>query len=293
MAQKSPLPPTSLQVNNARYCFLTTSLAKKGELRLLMAGREACREEYRVAREGYPSLAIELVVAGTGTLELEGKRRELFPGAIFSYGPGMPHTIRTNPGKSLTKYFVNFTGREAETLMHETGMNPGKIAMIPNLKPMVTVFDLLLERGGRSSKSNAYLCAEFLRVILRMSGESVPLRSGKHRRDDCYAKATALIDSEYVSLKSIGSLARRVEVTPEHLSRTFRKMGMEKPSHRLISKKMTHAAGLLISGGWKVKQIAYELGYATQFHFSAVFKRHFGYSPRSLQHRMLKGAKRR
>jgi AraC-like DNA-binding protein len=292
MARKPPLPPTSLQVSNASYCFLGTSSAKNGELRLLMAGREVCSEEYQVVREGYPSLALELVTAGAGSLELKGRRRDLLPGTIFSYGPGMPHAIRTNPGKRVTKYFVNFTGREAETLMSAAGMMPGRVAMIPNLKPMVTVFDLILERGGRSSQSNAELCAELLRVILRMSLESVPLRSGKPRRDDCYARATALIDAEYVTLKSIASIARRIGVTPEHLSRTFREMGAEKPSHRLISKKMTHAAGLLLSGGWKVKQIAYELGYATQFHFSAVFKRQFGYSPRSLQQRMLKGAKR-
>jgi len=292
MARKPALPPTSLQVSHARYCFLGTSPSKKGELRLLMAGREVCREEYQVSREGYPSLAIELVVAGTGSLELDGKSLELLPGAIFTYGPGIPHALRTNPGKSLTKYFINFTGSEAETLLREAGIAPGRVAGILNLKPMVTVFDLLLERGGLSSKSNADLCAELLRVILRMSRESVPLRSRKPRRDDCYARAVALIDSEYVSLKSIGNLARRVGVTPEHLSRAFREVGAEKPSHRLISKKMTHAAGLLISGGWKVKQIAYELGYATQFHFSAVFKRQFGYSPRSLQQRMLKGAKR-
>ena len=293
MARMSLLPPTSLQVSNASYCFLGTSPANKDELRMLMAGREVCREEYQIIREGYPSLALELVVAGAGSLELKGKRCDLLSGAMFSYGPGMPHAIRTNPGKRVTKYFINFTGREGEALLNAAGMKPGSVAMIPDLKPMVTVFDLILERGGKSSQSNAKLCADLLRVILRLSRESVPLRSGKPRRDDCYARTVALIDAEYVTLKSIGTIARRIGVTPEHLSRTFREMGAEKPSRRLISKKMTHAAGLLLSGGWKVKQIAYELGYATQFHFSSVFKRHFGCSPRSLQQHMLQGKGRR
>ena len=66
-------------------------------------------------------------------------------------------------------------------------------------------------------------------------------------------------------------------------------MGEVPPSKRLSLKKLTQAAGLLLSGEWKVKEVAYRLGYATPFHFSSVFRRHFGYSPRALQ-RQMRGA---
>jgi AraC-like DNA-binding protein len=45
---------------------------------------------------------------------------------------------------------------------------------------------------------------------------------------------------------------------------------------------MNHAANLLLTGA-KVKLVACELGYANPFHFSAVFRRYFGYPPRELQ----------
>jgi len=63
----------------------------------------------------------------------------------------------------------------------------------------------------------------------------------------------------------------------------FRAGGLQPPSLLLASKRMSHAAGLLLSSDVKVKQIAYELGFSTPFHFSAAFKRHYGCSPKALR----------
>ena len=286
MKRTASLPPLSKQVSDSRYCFLSTSTARTGGLRLLVAGREVCREEYQVVREGYPSLALELVVAGSGTLEVGGKKCVLLPGVFFCYGPGVSHSIRAEPGTRLVKYFVDFVGEEGVRLLKLSGMTPGKVAEIRNVEPLVAVFELLLNRGGRVTKSNADLCADLLRVILRMSAETAPVRARPLLRDDCCRRAIAIIDREYEEIRKIGEVAERLGVSAEHLSRSFRQMGEPPPSRRLSLKKLTQAAGLLLSGEWKVKEIAYRLGYATPFHFSSVFRRHFGYSPRALQRRM-------
>ncbi len=291
MARSAPLPPLSAQVSDSRYCFLSTSTAPTKGMRLLMAGREFCREEYQVVRQGYPSFALELVVAGSGTLELGGKKLALLPGTIFSYGPGVPHAIRSQPGERLVKYFVDFVGLEAEKLMESAKVKAGKVAMIRDAEPLVAVFDLLINRGGRISKNNTDLCTDYLKAILRMSSETLPLRSRKIQKDNCYNRAVTLIDREYASIRTLEELAGRLGVSPAHLSRSFRAVGEPPPSQRLSRKKMTHAAGLLLSGEWKVKQVAYHLGYATPFHFSSVFKRHFGYSPRALQKQMRGGTR--
>lgn len=283
MGRSLKLPPLSSQVSESRYCFLSTSIAWTKGLRLLMAGRETCREEYLLKRSGYPSMALELVVAGSGAIEIGDVKRPLLPGMIFTYGPDTPHSIRAGTGEKLIKYFVDFVGTEGADLLRSAGMNPGKMAVLRNPEPMIGVFELLLNRGGNLSKINTELCTDYLRAILRMSSEKVPVRSKGLMRNDCYNNASALIDADYAIIKTIEEVARRVGVTPEHLSRVFREMGEDPPSKRLTLKKLTHAAGLLLSGGWKVKEVAYKLGYATPFHFSSVFKRHFGYSPRSLR----------
>lgn len=283
MGKKPKLPPLSVQVSEARYCFLSDSATPSESLRLLMAGREVCNEEYLIDRSGYPSLAIELVVAGHGTVELDGKHHDLQPGMVFTYGPCIRHVIKA--GGSLIKYFADFTGKEGEALLRDSGISPGSVAMVRNPEPLTALFELLLDRGGSDSPINPELCADYLRPILRSCLEKVPSARRDGAVDDCYRRARALIDAEYAVIRSVAGLAGKTGVTPEHLSRVFRKIGEPSPSLLLNSKKMTHAAGLLVSGGWKVKQVAYELGYATPFHFSAAFKRHFGCSPRALRSR--------
>jgi len=112
---KTSLPPLSSQVAGARYCFLSRSKGRHGGLRVILAGREECRADYQIFRESYPTNALELVVSGTGVLQLGRQSQRLLPGMVFSYGPGISHGIRAK-GPGLIKYFVDFTGDEGDDL---------------------------------------------------------------------------------------------------------------------------------------------------------------------------------
>ena len=285
MSKKAFLPPTSSQVSESRYCFLSDSTRSGKRLRLLMAGREVCSDDYVMRRNGYPTLALEIVEEGEGTLRLRGKTIPLRPGMLFTYGPGITHTIKAKPGSRLVKSFVDFSGDEGKKLLGAAGLLPGKVGMARDPDSMLRLIELMLTRSGSVTESSAALCADYLHALLRLSAETVPLRVRSRNPADCYRRAVAMIESDYSSIRSVSDLARRLEVTPEHLTRTFQAMGDESPLKRITVRKLKLASDLLISGGSKVKAVASELGYANPFHFSAVFKRHFGYSPRTLQRR--------
>lgn len=279
---KASLPPLSAQVAVARYCFLARAKARQDGLRVILAGREECRPDYRIFRESYPTHAIELVVSGTGVLQLGRKTQRLVPGMVFSYGPGIPHGIRAE-GPGLIKYFVDFTGGEGDDLLGRAMLKPGRSLLVRHPDQMASLVDLILDRAGEKYRVNEGLCADYLRAILRLCTETLGKKRGVRGRDDCLRPALALINAEYLRLRSVAELSSRLGVTPEHLTRTFRAGGLHPPSLLLASKRMSHAAGLLLTGEAKVKQIAYELGFTTPFHFSAAFKRHYGCSPRALR----------
>ena len=281
---KTSLPPLSSQVAGARYCFLDRAKGRQSDLQVVLAGREECRPDYRIFRESYPTHALEVVVAGTGVLQLGGKTQRLVPGMVFSYGPGIPHGISAE-GPGLVKYFVDFTGRESDELLATAFLKPGRSILARHPDQIAALVDLILDRAGEKSRLNEGLCADYLRAILRLCTETLGKKRGVRGRDDCLRPALALINAEYLRIRSVSELSSRIGVTPEHLTRTFRRGGLQPPSIQLASKRMSHAAGLLLSGDAKVKQIAYELGFATPFHFSAAFKRHYGCSPRTLRDR--------
>jgi hypothetical protein len=255
-----------------------------------MAGREVCSEDYVMRRAGYPTLALEIVAEGSGTLRLHGKTMPLRPGMLFAYGPGITHTIKATEGSRLVKSFVDFTGEEGLRLMKASGLLPGKMAMARDPESMLRLIDLMLLRSGSVTDGSRVLCADYLRALLRLCAETVPLNRRSKNPSDCYRRAIVMIDADYAGIRSVSDLARRLAVTPEHLTRTFKSMGDEAPLKRITLRKLQHASDLLIAGGSKVKIVAAELGYANPFHFSAVFRRHFGYSPRALQRRVRGGA---
>ena len=247
-----------------------------------MAGREVCGEGYLMQRDEYPSMALEFVLSGEGTLKLKGRSYHLLPGMIFTYGPGIPHEIRTLKTKHLVKCFVDFSGSEAIRLLRHARMMPGNLAIVRDERSLGMLFDLILEKQGPATHAAKNLCADYLRALLRLCAEQAPLR--RHSKSSgIYRRAATMIDEEFLSITGVADVAERLGVSPEHLCRTFREMDEDPPSKRISIRKMNRAAELLISGGWKVKEVSYHLGYATPFHFSTVFKRHFGVSPRSMQ----------
>lgn len=250
-----------------------------------MAGREVCCDDYVMRRNGYPTLALEIVAEGEVTLRMKDKTIQLRPGMLFTYGPGIKHSIKAVRGSRLVKLFVDFKGIEGLQLLKAAGMLPGKIGMARDPDSMLRLIDLMLVRSGAVTKATEAVCTDYLRALLRHCAETVPLRVRSGNPADCYRRAIAMIEADYSAIRSVSDLARRLEVTPEHLTRTFQSMGDESPLKRITMRKLKHASDLLIAGGSKVKTIASELGYANPFHFSAVFKRHFGYSPRTLQRR--------
>lgn len=254
-------------------------------MRFLMAGREVCLEDYAVRRPGYPSLALEIVEEGEGILRLGRKTIPLRPGMIFTYGPEIPHSIWAVPGSKLVKCFVDFTGAEGAGLLSEAGLAPGRIALARDASSMLRLMELMLRRGDSVTAPSHALCGDYLRALLRLAGEHRPVKSASGKSSDCHTRALALIERDHQQIRSVAELARRLGVTPEHLARSFKAMADETPLRRLAARRMHHAANLLVSGGSQVKRVAADLGYANPFHFSAVFKRHFGFSPKSLRKR--------
>ena len=83
--------------------------------------------------------------------------------------------------------------------------------------------------------------------------------------------------------------ARALAVTPTHLSRVLR-AATGQPASRLIEARlMREARRQLAYTSLQVSSIAYTLGFADPAHFSRVFSRVEGLSPRAFRERLLSG----
>lgn len=78
-------------------------------------------------------------------------------------------------------------------------------------------------------------------------------------------------------------LAERAELSIPHLSAEFRRYYGNSPIGYLIGLRLQQARRLLLTGNLPVGEIARCVGYDDIFHFSRLFKKHFGCSPRAMR----------
>jgi AraC family transcriptional activator of pobA len=93
----------------------------------------------------------------------------------------------------------------------------------------------------------------------------------------------ALVEAHHLEHWSVADYAQALAVTPTHLSRITRQASGQ-PASRLIDERlMREARRQLVYTNLQVATIAYALGFADPGHFSRVFSRATGLSPRAFR----------
>ena len=80
---------------------------------------------------------------------------------------------------------------------------------------------------------------------------------------------------------SLEALAQQTGFSPYHFARLFRQMTGESPHHFVLRQRIERARRLLQASKMPLASIAVESGFANQSHFTQVFKRQLGLTPRA------------
>jgi len=247
---------------------------------VICGGREQSVPGYRIDRANFPYFCIEWVATGRGKLVLAGKVHELKPGALFTYGPGIPHEIETDSTDRLVKYFVDFNGPAALALLKKAGLSVPIFRHTPPGSGMLEIFDRLIEAGASSTPSSARLCRLLLECLTLVAAESNTAEFSRYgRAHQTYLRCRGHIEDHFRRLNRTDDVARNCHIAPAYLARVFRRFSGESPHRFLVRLKMKAAALYLVRRGALVKEAADEFGYADPYHFSKTFKKIHGLSP--------------
>lgn len=284
-----PLPSfISRQVHDGRYWFLRLRSGPSDETTAVCGGYEAVTPDYDLSRPGFTFQTVELVVGGSGTIELGGRVYPLAAGTGCGYGPAIPHRIRTDPERPLRKYFLCFSGLAAETLLAASPVGREPV-WVTDITQMADLFDLLHENGstGRDHRLAAPITSRLVEIILMkfaQDGHPVGIQPSRGAVET-FRAIRRYLRSEFLSAGSVEEVARRFDITSAYLARLFRRFERTTPHSFLTRLRMAHAASLLLGGSCQVKDVADRLGYSDPFHFSRAFKAEFGVSPREFMSR--------
>lgn len=270
----------STQVLKAqRFYFDVHSRTHQG-VTVVCGGREHCEPDFRIDRDDFPFYSIEYVARGRGELRLKGKTYPLVAGTVFSYGPDIPHVITTDPHDRMVKYFVDFTGPRALPLLLEHAPHPGQVVHASSPTQVLRIFDDLILNGQTVSRYSDLLCATILQyLVLKVAETAVSDDVTRNAAFATYQTCKEYIRENCRSLQSLPEIAEACNIDEAYLCRLFKRFGDLSPYKFLNRLKLNIAAGRLQSPDTTIKQIAYELGFSSPFHFSRAFKKAYGLSP--------------
>jgi AraC-like DNA-binding protein len=270
----------SMHVSEARRFYLDLNPPKDRPLVVVSGGCEHCTRDYAIHRATFPFPSIEFVARGRGWVKLQNRKHTLQPGRLFSYGPGVRQDITSDATDPMVKYFVDFSGTEANRLLRSCQLPPGSVAQVFPPNEVQGMFDELINCGVRGTRNSGELCMKLLECLaMKIEGARGPLEGVETFSFTTYQQCRQHIEEHFQRLKTLQQIAQECHIDGAYMCRLFKRYDHQSPYQYLLRLKMNLAADWLRQPGALVKQISERIGFTDPFHFSRAFKAAFGLSP--------------
>ncbi len=237
---------------------------------------------YRTRSEGSPQHILIHCVDGEGWFSINGSRQNVQKGQFFLLEAGVPHTYvasRTNP---WSIYWIHFTGQQSHVFrsMFNHVFEITETAEA-RLQERLTLFEeifLNLETGY--SPDNLSYASSCLWHLLASYRYIVQFRTIKRIRHTDFAQtAIAYMRSHLGERLTLDDIARSANYSPSHFGQLFLRHTGCTPLHYFNQLKIQRACQLLDFTDARIKEIAEQLGFFDQYHFTKAFVRYMGETP--------------
>jgi AraC-like DNA-binding protein len=99
--------------------------------------------------------------------------------------------------------------------------------------------------------------------------------------------AIAYMDQRLLDTPKLAEIAKQAHLAPNYFHRKFTAAFHVTPFNYMLRRRLNLGRQLLLSGDLTLERIAERCGFSSAFHFSKLFKKHCGFSPRQFRLRAL------
>ena len=231
-------------------------------------------------REGYPLYHYLQTENGRGIVKVRGESYVLNEGEGLLTAPFTPPSyIKDSPG--WTTLFAAFTGRIDSSILSITGYQSILFINRERGLKIKELVDEIMERWETLSTDTFSQSIYCYRMLMNFTDSALNRALSD---DPLYLRyvepVIKEIESHYDAELTVQELSRMVYVSPQYLSRLFKRFLSCSVYEYLTSCRINHARELLIMyPHLKVQQIAGKCGYSDVSHFIAMFRKITGITP--------------
>jgi AraC-like DNA-binding protein len=238
---------------------------------------------HRFSRHSHDYFVIGYVESGIQAYTYRGARHVTPAGQIFFVNPSEVHTGEA----AASEGYIYRTLYPRAELMEQVSLDVTGKSVIPFFKEAViqdkSLSDLLIGFHRALAQEESRLRVESLlfaalsQVVIRHSDpQMAPRFVGRERK--AVARGRDYIEAHCGRDVSLSQLSRVVGLSPFHFARAFEKeIGL--PPHAYLEAVRIRKARELLNGRVPIVEVALQLGYADQSHFTNRFKRALGITP--------------
>lgn len=219
---------------------------------------------------------------GQGIFEAEGMKPTLIEaGTAFLLFPGIWHRYRPAEQTGWEEFWVGFKGPYADYLMQQACFQPGqpliRIGFNSELLPILThLVDTIRFGGDTAGPLSSCLTIQMLALVYASAIMTSPDQSRRHQL--IHQARFKMHEHEEREL-DLEQLAREMNVSYVWFRKEFKRIVGTSPGQYHLNLRLKRAMQLLRETDLPVGQIASQLGFESDFHFSKIFKQKVDLSP--------------
>jgi AraC family transcriptional regulator, arabinose operon regulatory protein len=285
-----PSPRKKEGFEGQRACILPQSL------RNLSIKHRFCRHLYitdigyyphatyhnRERKKGCRQYVLIYCVKGRGWYIQDDRKYEVVANQFFVLPEGRYHQYAADIADPWSIYWVHFTGQQAGFYYdYLDRKKKGPISTAPSSHRLLILDDIMDHLELMHDEDNLVYSNSQLYGVLSGFREAEVRK--KHTDNRQVQQIIALMKNNLHRNFSLAELAGYVHLSVAHFSALFKEKTKYSPLSLYTSLKMQQACHLLMDSGYNIKTIASQLGYDDPYHFSRVFKKIMGVSPRGFR----------
>ena len=244
---------------------------------IVLSGTSWCDGSYSIQRENASILNVEYVIAGEGTVILEGKQYRAGEGDIYLLPPGRDHHYYSDAHNPWIKIWFTAMGPLINQLLDI--YNPRQLHLFPAAGGS-EYFEQIHAIGRDSTLSGTekhdraalvfhqlmqYLYRRFYQSEQKISDETIRMKD--------------YIQSHIARPITLRELGDAVFLSESQIIRIFKKDLGVTPYDYILDLKLLRAKTLLQNTALRVRDVAFSLGFHDEHYFSYLFRQKTGKTP--------------
>ncbi|WP_135555243.1 helix-turn-helix transcriptional regulator [Paenibacillus cymbidii] len=247
------------------------------------------------SQHNHVAYELHFFVGGSGTMFADGREIAIRSPSVHLIGPHVYHAFTAENADPLTRFYLQFAFAETNS-RDDCSLPPSEALQIKEALERIgyLLFDdpeplLLLTEQIKAQFASPLLGyytqirSLFMQLIvliartIRPAAESYALSA--KIQDDLRTRVIEMYLDEYRRNLTLEELADRLHMSAKQTNRVMRKYYGVSFKQKLLDLRIEAAKQILLTGDMSIRQIAEEVGYASERHFGALFARRTGITP--------------